>query len=451
MSYGVIRLKDVAITGRKFVAGARRGYVGTDVLLGAASMTVSLVPTGNGSDNFGWPINANEVGCGWFGNGTTADSIYYGKFNINTNTYSGTFLVAGGVPANARQFTAANTNQNVAVAWWVSTAGTEALVYTESTNNGTTFGSQSTVMQSGFTLTVTVMPWFCADMIYKPGSTNLYMAYGTLEPGAFGTVRGYKLMIWSPSLNGGTPVKVVDRSNFPPMADTNVWNDRTRLIQVGMLAMSHPGLAFSSNGSRLFVVYSGEQLDTASYGYNFNDIYEQYSDDNGATWSAPRNLTNTPAADEIYPSISYKDNTPTVISITNQLSECPGSTSFTNTATPICKVYQIYRKYDPVTGAVIGIKNVSTEVPAGFSLMQNYPNPFNPSTKIRFAIPKTSNVTIEVYDITGKLVATLARNESVSPGVKEVEFDGSNLASGIYLYTLKAGEFLETKKMILVK
>jgi hypothetical protein len=235
------------------------------------------------------------------------------------------------------------------------------------------------------------------------------------------------------------------------MADTNIWNERIRAVQVGMTGMSHPGLAWSSDNSRLFVVYSGLQVDTSTYGYNMNDIYVQYSDNNGATWSAPRNLTNTPNVDEIYPSISPTDNAATVISITYQLSECPGSTSFTNTETPTCPVWQIYKKFDPVTGAVIGISNVSNEVPSGFSLHQNYPNPFNPNTKIRFSVPKTSNVTLQVYDITGRLVATLAKDQVVTAGVKEVDFSAGNLASGIYFYTLKTGDFSETKKMVLVK
>jgi hypothetical protein len=449
--------RTVVFTGRQFVSGSRRGYTGVDVLLGAGSFTNSFVPTGAGSDNFGAPINANEVACGWLGGGS-ADSIYFGKFNITNNTYSGTINVFSGVPANARQYTAANGNQNVAIAYWFATAPTK-LVYKESTNNGTSFGSEQTIFTEGTVVNGTqVAPWFNADMIYKPGTTNLYMAFGTLLTGNFGTAGGYKLMVWSPAVNGGNAVKVADFANFPPMSDTTVFNDRLRNIQVGMTAMSHPGLAFSSDGSRLFVVYSGVQLDTVNSttyssdgSYNYNDIYVQYSDNQGSTWSAPRNLTNTPTVDEIYPSISRVNATTTAIALTYQLSECPGSTSFTNTSTPICKVYQIYKKFNPETGAVIGINTVSTEVPSGFSLNQNYPNPFNPSTKIRFAVPKTTNVTIKVFDVTGKVVAVLAENELTSAGVKEVVFDASKIATGVYFYSMTAGDFTQTKKMILVK
>ncbi len=438
------------LSGRQFVAGARRGYVGVDVLLGAGSFTNTLTTTGGSLDNFGEPINANELGCGWLGGGS-ADTVYYAKFNVTTNTYGTPTPIFTGVPVSARTFTAANGNNAVSIAMWNSVAPT-SLIVRSSTDGGSTFGAPVTAVTEGLVVSGTpIAPWFNNDMIYKPGTTNLYLAFGTLLTGNFGTVRGYKLMVWSPGINGGVPVKVVDYLNYPPMADTNVYNNAQNQLQVGMTAMSHAGLAFSNDGSRLFVVYSGQQLDTSSYGFNYNDIYVQYSDDQGATWSAPRNLTNTPTADEIYPSISRINNTNTSISITYALSECPGSTSFTNTTTPRCKVYQIYKKYNPETGTVIGIQNVSSEVPAGFSLQQNYPNPFNPNTKIRFSVPKSASVTVAVYDITGKLVATLANNEFVTAGTKEISFNAANLASGIYFYTLKAGDFTQTKKMILVK
>ena len=99
---------------------------------------------------------------------------------------------------------------------------------------------------------------------------------------------------------------------------------------------------------------------------------------------------------------------------------------------------------------ISGITVVNTSIPDKYSLHQNYPNPFNPSTKISFAVSKTSNVRMLIYDHLGREVATLI-NEELSPGTYEKEFDGSNLSSGIYYYKLITGEFSETKKMVLVK
>ncbi|HCY76843.1 MAG TPA: hypothetical protein DHV28_13055 [Ignavibacteriales bacterium] len=85
-----------------------------------------------------------------------------------------------------------------------------------------------------------------------------------------------------------------------------------------------------------------------------------------------------------------------------------------------------------------------------FELQQNYPNPFNPTTQIRFSLAEQSQVTLKVYNILGKEIATLV-NDVQSSGVHEVSFNGSGLASGVYFYTLQAGKFTETRKMILVK
>lgn len=98
--------------------------------------------------------------------------------------------------------------------------------------------------------------------------------------------------------------------------------------------------------------------------------------------------------------------------------------------------------------SIVGIGNNSLS--AGYLLEQNYPNPFNPTTNIKYSIPKQSLVNITVYDISGKEVATLV-NEVKSIGIYTVDFDASNLASGIYFYRLSSGEFYEVKKMILLR
>jgi hypothetical protein len=88
--------------------------------------------------------------------------------------------------------------------------------------------------------------------------------------------------------------------------------------------------------------------------------------------------------------------------------------------------------------------------PLVYLLSQNYPNPFNPTTKIIYAIPQLSFVTLKVYDVLGKEVAALVNQEKPT-GSYEVNFNGSELTSGIYFYRLQAGDYLETKKMILLK
>jgi len=99
---------------------------------------------------------------------------------------------------------------------------------------------------------------------------------------------------------------------------------------------------------------------------------------------------------------------------------------------------------------VISIQNINTEIPSSYSLGQSYPNPFNPMTNVKFSIVNTGDVKIVVYDVQGREVQTLV-NERLSAGTYEAKFDGSMLTSGVYFYKLSAGDFTETKRMILIK
>lgn len=104
-----------------------------------------------------------------------------------------------------------------------------------------------------------------------------------------------------------------------------------------------------------------------------------------------------------------------------------------------------------LTGDIVTSVNEFQNVnPTKFELFQNYPNPFNPTSTIKYAIPKASLVTIKIYDILGNEIATLV-NEEKSAGSFEVEFDASNFSSGIYFYQMQAGNFTETKKLILIR
>ncbi|MCU0372363.1 MAG: M28 family peptidase [Ignavibacteria bacterium] len=107
----------------------------------------------------------------------------------------------------------------------------------------------------------------------------------------------------------------------------------------------------------------------------------------------------------------------------------------------------------------ISVKKVEEVTASKYELFQNYPNPFNPSTKIKFKIPSSEGygfsrgvclVTLKVFDITGREVQTLI-NENLQAGTYEVTFDGSGLSSGMYFYQLRAGNFIATKKFVLMK
>lgn len=98
----------------------------------------------------------------------------------------------------------------------------------------------------------------------------------------------------------------------------------------------------------------------------------------------------------------------------------------------------------------VGISNTSNESPIRYSLYQNYPNPFNPATQISFDLPKNDFVTLKVYDITGREIVQLV-NSNLKAGVHKVNFNAVTLSSGIYFYRISAGNFTDTRKMVLIK
>ena len=108
------------------------------------------------------------------------------------------------------------------------------------------------------------------------------------------------------------------------------------------------------------------------------------------------------------------------------------------------------------TYSITGVEHLE-DIVESFILSQNYPNPFNPSTKISYQIPASLNpskggtfVTLKVFDILGREITTLV-NEIQNAGVYEIEFNASQLSSGIYLYVLKAGSIIQSKKMVLIR
>jgi hypothetical protein len=133
-------------------------------------------------------------------------------------------------------------------------------------------------------------------------------------------------------------------------------------------------------------------------------------------------------------------------------------------STDTCRIrYTVYTASDSATaitpggffikGDPVKVDNFNNTLPEKFVLYQNYPNPFNPTTNIQFTISSASGggfTSLKVYDVLGNEIATLV-NEEKPPGTYEVEFDGTGFPSGIYFYSISAGNFLSTRKMILLK
>lgn len=108
------------------------------------------------------------------------------------------------------------------------------------------------------------------------------------------------------------------------------------------------------------------------------------------------------------------------------------------------------RKDDDFVDFVTDVEQDNSSLPKSFELSQNYPNPFNPSTVIRYSIPNASNVSLKIYNLLGQEVKTLV-SATKAPGTYDVSFNASELSSGIYFYSLRAGNFYQVKKMMLLK
>lgn len=109
-----------------------------------------------------------------------------------------------------------------------------------------------------------------------------------------------------------------------------------------------------------------------------------------------------------------------------------------------------YFGYAILLGTPTAVTSHTTATPATFVLYQNYPNPFNPSTTIRYTLPQRSHVTLSVFNTLGQQVASLV-DAVEEPGEHSVRFGGSSLASGVYFYRLRAGEYVATKRLVLLR
>lgn len=162
--------------------------------------------------------------------------------------------------------------------------------------------------------------------------------------------------------------------------------------------------------------------------------------------------------------VKYKGGSTSAWQKLEMLNQSSPSAFFTALSLPITNqnavdtVFLHFQSEDYVWGTVqkyawkdiTDVKEIKSNLPTEFSLSQNYPNPFNPSTKIRFDVPKQTMVKLVVYDILGREIEKLVDKE-INPGSYEVIFEGKDLPSGVYIYRIKAGTFLQTKKFVLMK
>ena len=231
---------------------------------------------------------------------------------------------------------------------------------------------------------------------------------------------------------------------------------RTNVFQVTPVALPSFGVETPVN----LTVYNTSPADTGKYFFNWNKPLAGYKFSYRLTFKKTINNyeVSIPSGNNGNDSFAFVTGSK-LDSIARQLDPVADSI--------VChfKVRAHLVEYSTTSNSVLiylkrsktGIYTLSSEIPLMYSLSNNYPNPFNPSTKIRFEIPSSSdnkiNATVlEVFDISGRKVAELV-NAKLQPGIYIAEFNSrsENLSSGVYLYRIKSGEFVQTKRMVLLK
>lgn len=324
-------------------------------------------------------------------------------------------------------------------------AGNGAVYYYKSTDNGLTFDNGTQIFDYMLDGTDTLFASITGGLqaVYAGEEPHLVFAAYNISSNVFPNTNTLeyikpKILHWSPS-TGIT--QVAGKFNIPNMTDTIT---TALLVPVGQ-----PSVSRTSDGKLICsyttflrgntqVVDDGEVL-------NAGEIFANYSTNNGATWTTPVNLTNTPGIEEKHSSLINKATTDSIKIY--YLRDMKAGGWVNNAAWGKAPVYGIFKK-GPWT---VGINQINT-IAESYNLSQNYPNPFNPSTSIKFSLKKSGFTSLIIYNTLGKEITRLV-NEDLNSGNYEYEFsaDKFGLTSGAYFYRLTSGDFSEVKQMILLK
>lgn len=227
--------------------------------------------------------------------------------------------------------------------------------------------------------------------------------------------------------------------------------------------MGYPSVTTGPNGTVLAAWEQPELVNPNELRYVFGlvsgipgpkffatDIYAAFSPDNGHSWSAPFKLGGLEGEMDLFPQLGRLEMVGNDVHVHFMYfwDSNPGQALVANESDVTAGAW-IYEEV-VIAPQVVGIGGEDGLAPVDFRLRQNFPNPFNPGTRIGFTLNKTARVILEVFNLRGQKVATLVNGQQAA-GEHEVSFDGSGLASGIYLYKLKAGSFQQTRKMVLMR
>ncbi len=365
--------------------------------------------TGGAGEDKEWifcdPVNTNTTYNNIFISWTSFGPSTGIKFRKSTNgglNWSATVNVSdvtGGQGSNI----CSGTNNQIYMVW-----AQNGIKFDVSTNGGAGFGTDYSLSTVS---TTNGFPFVCVDYSNNPTRGNVYVVWDDSRG-------GNSDVYFQRSTNGGAnwlaaPVRVND-------VTTN--NQYWPMMQC-------------DEAGNLYVIY----YDTRAGSSSINSFIA-YSTNQGNTW-----------VNQIMSDSSFTSQQPNSdVRFGDYISIDAYGGKVIPVWTDQRKGYPNQEIYTANLSNLISVTPISTEVPGQFALYQNYPNPFNPQTRINFDIPRSSFVSIKLFDILGREIKTIVAKE-LNAGKYFTELNSENIAGGIYFYKLEAGEFIDSKKLVIVK
>jgi len=399
-------------------------YKSTD---GGVTFPISTIVANDGTEDKEWLETDFTPGSPYYNNLYISWTRFSGNSGIkltrSTNSGSNwSNAVAIADPSSPGQGSdlAIGLDGEIYVTWVGGTATQDYIYFDKSTDGGLSFGTDR-VIQQGLTPSI---PITSSGVTFPSIDTDV----------SGGANNGNIYLVWCDGRNGDADIFLTRSTN----KGAN-WSSPLRVnndpVSNGKM-QCWPWLAVSDSGNIAVIFYDTRNTSA-------NNIVEAYlalSTDGGLSF------TNTPLSDVPSPTIQPNSDI--------RFGDYIGIDYYGGKIVPVWTDERTggfnMECYTAVVDGTVGVSHINNLVPDEFLLSQNYPNPFNPETKIAYSIPVKGHVSLKIYNSIGKEVASLV-NRSQNSGNYEVRFDGSSLNSGVYFYKIQVNDFVQTKKMILLK
>ena len=443
--------------------GTTRSEIFIDQSAGSGSF--NFCDPGVGPSALGPPIWPRIVGIG------SSDYIFTGSISVTTPPPDlGAYINTGNASCDftGYEFYPGDQAETYSLAYDDSTGtighlflgdnGSTDVLYRQSTDGAVTWSDPDTIWKWNAVDSLGCIRG--CDLAFFNHQPVAVFEIGFTDPvaGTYGPTDPSYIYFWSPPVNGGEPMVIADSNSVPFYTN---YNSATNDV---MIPITRPTIGVSTgamNNNGLFVGFmanTDQYLEANNVANSYYAAWFTYSVDSGQTWTAPVKFTpeETPLRDWRYLSMSQNnavvDDSVCTVHMVIQADTIPGSTVNVAAGYPVAVSAELVGVNTTITipqRYPVGVAENNNKV-YSFKLAQNYPNPFNPTTKISYSVAERNNVSLKVYDMLGREVSTLV-NTTKDAGNYEVNFDASKLASGLYIYKIQSGNFVQSKKMLLLK